>query len=47
MRRKGEDIATINLEGRTVDCQDEYMRMRLLGILDEQMGEYNDMKDDE
>ena len=39
------DLATVNVGARTVDCQDEYMRMRLLGILDEYMGEYNDMRD--
>ena len=38
VRRNDKHLATVNLESKTVDCQDEYMRMRLLGILDEYMG---------
>ena len=38
VRRNDKNLATVNLKSKTVDCQDEYMRMRLLGILDEYMG---------
>lgn len=42
VRRNGNNLATVNLEEKKVDCQDEYMRMRLYGILDEYLGDYND-----
>lgn len=29
-----------------MDCQDEYMRMRLYGIVDQYMGDYNEVPDD-
>lgn len=38
------DLATVNLDTKTVDCSDQYMKMRLLGILDEYFGEYNDLQ---
>lgn len=41
VRRAGNNLATVNLEEKRVDCQDEYMRMRLYGILDEYLGGYN------
>lgn len=42
VRRAGNNLATVNLEEKRVDCQDEYMRMRLYGILDEYLGDYNE-----
>lgn len=38
VRRGGDNLATVNLEDRRVDCQDEYMRMRLYGIMDQYIG---------
>jgi hypothetical protein len=46
--RRGEyNLATVNLDDKKVDCQDEYMRMRLYGILDQYLGDYDDMIDEE
>ena len=41
VRNKGEMIATLNLAEKKVDCQDEYMRMRLYGILDQYLGGFH------
>jgi hypothetical protein len=38
VRRGGENLATVNLDERRVDCQDEYMKMRLYGIMDQYIG---------
>jgi hypothetical protein len=29
-----------------VDCQDEYMRMRLYGIIDQYIGDFNEVSED-
>lgn len=39
--RRGElNLATVNLASHRVDCQDEYMRMRLYGVLDQYLGNF-------
>jgi hypothetical protein len=45
VRRNSNNLATVNLDQRTVDCQDEYMRMRLYGIVDQYMGDFNEISD--
>lgn len=47
VKLKGENIATVNLEQKKVDCQDEYTRMRLYGIVDQYMGDYNDLVEED
>jgi hypothetical protein len=36
--RGNENLATVNLDERRVDCPDEYMKMRLYGIMDQYIG---------
>ena len=36
--RGNENLATVNLDERRVDCADEYMKMRLYGIMDQYIG---------
>ena len=40
VQRSGQNLATVNVEQGKVDCQDEYMRMRLYGLLGEYMDDY-------
>lgn len=47
VQRGGNNLATINLSEKKVDCQDEYMRMRFYGILDEYFGEYNEAEEED
>ena len=47
VRREGQNVATVNVEERRVDCQDEYTRMRLYGVIDQYMGNYNDQIEEE
>jgi hypothetical protein len=44
VRRKEENLATINMDEKRVDCQDEYMRMRLYGIMDQHIGSFNELE---
>lgn len=46
VRRNSNNLATVNLDQRTVDCQDEYMRMRLYGIIDQYIGDFNEVSED-
>lgn len=46
IKRNGDNLATLNLDERKVDCQDEYMRMRLYGIIDQYIGSYNEVDED-
>ena len=47
VRREGQNVATVNVEERRVDCQDEYTRMRLYGVIDQYLGNYNDQIEEE
>lgn len=42
VRRSEDNLATVNLDERRVDCQDEYMRMRLYGLIDQYIGGIED-----
>lgn len=32
--RKAETLAVVNLRSKSVDCMDDYTRMRLLGLME-------------